>query len=251
MISPTEPPHRPKVSVLIPAHNEEASIGLVIDEIPRDHVREIIVANNASTDRTSEVAKAAGASVVDEPQPGYGAACLAAMAAMNRPDVVVFLDGDHSDYPEEIPQLLKPILENRADLVIGSRSLGVREKGSLTPQQKYGNALATFLIRHLFGVPFTDLGPFRAIRRESLEQIGMVDRDYGWTVEMQVKAAKIGLRCTEVPVRYRKRIGVSKISGTVSGTFKAGTKILWTIFKYAFLENGSAHPLSSRERTEV
>jgi len=227
---------RPKVSVLIPAHNEEASIGLVIGEIPKDLVDEIVVADNASTDRTGEVAREAGALVVEEPRPGYGAACLAAMAAMSHPDIVVFLDGDHSDYPEEISFLLEPILENQADLVIGSRTLGQVEKGALTPQQRYGNALATNLIRLLFRVRFTDLGPFRAIRGDALERIGMVDRDYGWTVEMQVKAARLGLRCVEVPVRYRKRIGTSKISGTLSGTLKAGTKILWTIFKYAILD---------------
>ncbi|MCA9418369.1 MAG: glycosyltransferase family 2 protein [Candidatus Omnitrophica bacterium] len=249
------PPDRPRVSVLIPAQNEEKSIGLVIQEIPKDWVDEIIVADNASTDRTAEVAQEAGARVVHESTPGYGAACLAAMKAMNRPDIVVFLDGDHSDYPEDLPKLLAPILENRADLVIGSRALGLAEKGSLTPQQRYGNALATRLIRWFFGVSFTDLGPFRAVRAETLKRIGMVDRNYGWTVEMQVKAARLGVRCTEIPVRYRKRIGVSKISGTVSGTVKAGTKILWTIFKYSILPAGApAQPsnatLPERSQTE-
>jgi len=242
--------NRPRVSVLIPAQNEEKSIGLVIEEIPKDWVDEIVVADNASEDRTGEVAQEAGAKVVKEPKPGYGGACLAAMAAMNDPDIVVFLDGDRSDYPEDLPKLLQPILENRADLVIGSRALGGAEKGSLTPQQRYGNALATHLIRWLFGVRFTDLGPFRAIRAETLERIGMVDRDYGWTVEMQVKAARLGVRCAEVPVRYRKRIGVSKISGTVSGTVKAGAKILWTIFKYAFLARDKPRSITSKPLDE-
>ena len=225
---------RPRVSVLIPARNEEASIGQVIQEIPKDWVDEIIVADNGSNDRTAEIAQSVGARVVREGTPGYGAACLAAVAAMDRPGIVVFLDGDYSDYPQDLPLLLDPILNDSADLVIGSRVLGVAEKGALTPQQRYGNALATSLVYCLFGVRFTDLGPFRAIRKESLDQLGMVDRNYGWTIEMQVKAARLCLRCVEVPVRYRKRIGVSKISGTLSGTVKAGTKILWTIFKYAF-----------------
>lgn len=224
-----------KVSVLIPAFNEEASIAKVIEAIPKNRVHEIVVADNASTDRTGEAAAAAGAKVIHESRPGYGSACLAAMAAMDDPEVVVFLDGDYSDYPEDLPDLLKPIEEDKADLVIGSRVLGECERGALTPQQRYGNALATFLIRILFGVRFTDLGPFRAVRREALDRIGMRDTNYGWTVEMQVKAARLGLRCVEVPVRYRKRIGVSKVSGTVRGVIGAGTKILWTIFKYAFL----------------
>jgi glycosyltransferase involved in cell wall biosynthesis len=224
-----------RVTIVIPAFNEERSIARVIEAIPKELVHEVIVCDNASTDRTGEAAKAAGAKVVNEPQPGYGAACLAAMAVMDDPDVVVFLDGDYSDYPEDLPALLRPIEEGTADLAIGSRVLGECEKGALTPQQRYGNRLAVFLIRLLFGVRFTDLGPFRAITREALERIGMEDRNYGWTVEMQVKAARLGLRCAEVPVRYRKRIGVSKVSGTVKGVLGAGTKILWTLYKYAFL----------------
>lgn len=228
----------PLIDVIIPAYNEEQSIGLVLAEIPRGLVREVIVVDNNSTDQTGAVARAGGATVLRESRPGYGHACLAGMAhcfarpTVEQPDIIVFIDGDHSDYPEEMPAVLAPVLQGQADMVIGSRALGQREAGSMMPQQVFGNWLATSLLRRLYGIRFTDLGPFRAIRTEALKRIGMQDTTYGWTVEMQLKAAKLGLRCTEVPVRYRRRIGVSKVSGTVKGTIGAGYKILWTIFRY-------------------
>ena len=225
-----------KVNVIIPAFNEENGIGQVIREIPKDIIAEIIVVNNASTDRTEKVAQENGATVLREPTPGYGRACLKGIEYLRQlpvpPDIVVFLDADHSDYPEEVRELINPILENKADLVIGSRALGNKEKGSMTPQQIFGNWLATRLLKIIYGATFTDLGPFRAVRFRSLMLLDMQDKTYGWTVEMQLKAAKVGLRCVEVPVRYRKRIGFSKISGTVKGTIMAGYKILSTIFKY-------------------
>jgi len=224
------------VKVIIPAYNEENGVGQVIAEIPKNLVHEIIVVNNASTDYTDQVAAKAGATVLHEPVPGYGRACLKGIEYLKlsdqKPDIVVFLDADHSDYPEEIEQVIKPILDFRADLVIGSRAQGTKEKGSMTPQQIFGNWLATRLLKLLYGVKFTDLGPFRAITYEKLLELDMQDKTFGWTVEMQLKAAKSGLRCVEVPVRYRKRIGFSKISGTVKGTVMAGYKILYTIFKY-------------------
>ncbi len=225
------------IDVIIPAYNEEASIGLVIAELPRQLVREVIVCDNNSRDRTAQVGEAAGATVVRELRPGYGSACLRGMQHIahrpvaEQPDIVVFVDGDHSDYPEQLPELVAPITEGGYDLVIGSRALGQTEAGSMTLPQVFGNWLATNLIRLFYGYEFTDLGPFRAIRYPALVELGMRDPDFGWTVEMQVRAAKAGLRCTEVPVRYRQRIGVSKISGTVRGTLLAGHKILWTIFK--------------------
>lgn len=225
------------IDIIIAAFNEEKAIGAVIDDIPKELVRSIIVCNNNSTDRTAEVAEAHGATVVHQPLPGYGNACLKGLEhiakASTPPGIVVFLDGDHSDHPQQLPDLIKPIVENRADMVIGSRVLGNAQRGSLTPQQRFGNWLATWLIRLLYGVSYTDLGPFRAIRYESLMQLGMVDRNYGWTVEMQVKAAKLKLRSTEVPVDYRVRIGQSKISGTVKGTIGAGYKILLTVFRHS------------------
>lgn len=224
------------IDVIIPAFNEEQSIGLVLDEIPKDWVRNVVVANNNSTDRTGEVAELHGAKVVFQPEPGYGNACLKAMEFIAqqeiKPDIIVFLDGDHSDYPEQLPEVVKPIMDGEADLVIGSRSLGKSESGSLTPQQIFGNWLATVLLRLFYGVKFTDLGPFRAIRYESLLQLNMIDRNYGWTVEMQIKAAKQKLRSEEVPVDYRVRIGESKVSGTVKGTIGAGNKIILTLFRY-------------------
>lgn len=224
------------IKVIIPAYNEEQSIGEVVQHIPKDLVQEIVVVNNNSKDRTREVAQAAGATVIDQPLPGYGNACLKGIEYIKgqaqQPDIIVFLDGDYSDYPEEMPIVIQPIIDDQADLVIGSRALGERERGSMTPQQVFGNWLATFLIKHIYKIEFTDLGPFRAITWEKLMAIGMVDRNFGWTVEMQIKAAKEGLRCVEVPVNYRQRIGVSKVSGTVKGTIMAGYKILYLIFKY-------------------
>ncbi len=222
----------PKISVIIPAFNEEESLPHVLSDLPRDRLHQIIVVDNNSTDRTSEVARANGAAVVFERRRGYGRACLTGMDALDDPDIVVFLDGDYSDYPEEIDLLLEPILAGEADFVVGSRMTLKESRKALLPQARYGNQLAVFLIRLFFGYRFTDLGPFRAIRYESLQAIGMQDKDFGWTVEMQIKTVQKGLRIREVPVRYRIRIGVSKITGTVSGTIKAGTKIIYTIFKY-------------------
>ena len=225
------------IDVIIPAYNEEKSIGNVLQDIPKDLVREIIVCNNASTDNTKAVALANGATVVDQPEKGYGNACLKGIDYLKeksdekQPDIVVFLDGDYSDHPEEMPKLVQPITEDGMDMVIGSRSMGKLQKGAMMPQQIFGNWLATTLIKFFYNYQFTDLGPFRAITWKQLMAIDMQDRDFGWTVEMQVKAAKFGLKCTEVPMTYRKRIGVSKVSGTVRGTVLAGHKILWTIFK--------------------
>ena len=224
------------VSVIIPAFNEENGIGEVIKEIPLELVSEVVVINNASTDNTEKIAREAGATVLRESTRGYGRACLKGIDYLKKkgvkPSIVIFLDADHSDYPEEMRELIKPILEDKADLVIGSRALGQKESGSMTPQQIFGNWLATRLLRVLYKVTFTDLGPFRAIRYDSLILLDMQDKTYGWTVEMQLKAAKMGLRCLEIPVSYRKRIGFSKISGTVKGTIMAGVKIISTIFKY-------------------
>ncbi len=219
------------VDAVIPALDEEGSIGTVLDAIPRPPVRRVVVADNGSGDRTAEVAAAHGAVVVREPRRGYGAACLRGLEALasDPPDVVLFLDADSSDDPAEAPRLLAPIEAGRADLVVGSRALGEPEPGALSPAQRFGNWLATRLLGLLYGARYTDLGPFRAIRWPSLAALGMRDRDFGWTVEMQVKAARRGLRHEEVPVRYRRRIGRSKISGTVSGTIRAGAKILGTI----------------------
>ena len=223
------------IKVIIPARNEQDSIGKVITEIP-DLVSEVIVVDNASGDKTAEVAKAAGATVLTEMRKGYGSACLKGIQYLKglteTIDIVVFMDADYSDYPEETALVVDPIIAYSYDLVIGSRVLGQREKGSMTYPQVFGNRLATSLLRWLYGVQFTDLGPFRAIKFDKLKQIEMRDTNFGWTVEMQLKAAKKGLRCTEVPVRYRMRIGVSKVSGTVKGTFMAGYKILYTIFRY-------------------
>lgn len=224
------------VTVIIPAYNEEKSIGKVVTDIPRDIVNHVIVVNNNSNDNTAEVAQNAGAIVLDEPRRGYGWACLKGIDHSKelKTDIVVFMDGDYSDYPEEIVQVIAPILESNHDMVIGSRVLGKREKGSLTPQQVFGNWLATRLIRIFYRARFSDLGPFRAIKSESLEELKMADKTYGWTIEMQIKAAKKKMKFCEVPVNYRKRIGVSKVSGTIKGTVLAGIKIIFAVFKYRF-----------------
>lgn len=224
------------IQLIIPAYNEAASIGLVVKDVPTGLVQQIIVVNNNSSDDTVVVAQAAGATVLTETRRGYGQACLTGLDYVKQNggcDIVVFIDGDYSDHPQEMGALLQPILNGSADMVIGCRTKANREPGSMTPQQVFGNWLAVFLIRLLFKHRYTDLGPFRAITWEALEKINMQDTNYGWTVEMQVKALKLGLRCVDVPVHYRRRIGVSKISGTVKGTIMAGYKIIKTIFKYA------------------
>ena len=225
------------IRVIIPAFNEENAVGKVINEIP-SNVSEIIVVNNNSNDKTKIVAKEAGATVLDEPIQGYGRACLKGIKYVedlnSKTDIIVFLDADYSDFPDELTQVIAPIIENNYDLVIGSRKTGDRAKKSMTPQQVFGNWLATFLIRVLYKVDFTDLGPFRAITWDKLQQLNMQDKTYGWTVEMQVKAAKKKYKITEVPVNYKVRIGKSKVSGTVKGTILAGYKIIITIFKELF-----------------
>jgi glycosyltransferase involved in cell wall biosynthesis len=226
----------PIIDVVMPAFNEAKSIALVLNDIPRELVRHIVVCDNNSTDETSAVARAHGATVVFQPLRGYGNACLKALEWIHQqnvlPDIVVFLDSDYSDHPDEMFEIVKPLIINEFDLVIGSRALGNRERGAMQPQQIFGNWLATTLIRWFYGYHFTDLGPFRAVTYDALQKIAMQDKTFGWTVEMQVKAAKLKLRCTEVPVQYRRRIGISKISGTVKGTILAGYKIILTIFKY-------------------
>lgn len=228
------PTLKPIIDVVIPAFNEARSIDQVILAIPNEWVRDVVVANNNSSDTTSQVARKAGAIVVDEPRQGYGFACLKGIDYLraNPPEIVVFLDADFSDFPEQLPEVIAPILAGTHDFVIGSRALGEREEGSMTPQQIFGNALATWLIQRFHGVKFTDLGPFRAIRWETLEALAMQDTTYGWTVEMQLKALKKNVRVTEVPVNYRRRIGHSKVSGTVKGTVLAGYKILKWVFLY-------------------
>jgi glycosyltransferase involved in cell wall biosynthesis len=227
---------RSEVAVVIPAFNEERSLPLVLADLPRPPVSRVVVADNNSTDRTAEVARVSGVEVVPAPRQGYGSACLAGLAhlrATGPPDLVVFLDADHSDHPEELPALIAPILGGEADLAIGSRVLGRRERGALLPQARFGNLLACWMIRLLYRHRYTDLGPFRAISWPALERLGMRDPDFGWTAEMQVKALRHGLRVVEVPVSYRRRVGVSKITGTVSGTLRAGWKIVTTILRYS------------------
>jgi glycosyltransferase involved in cell wall biosynthesis len=224
-----------KVSVVIPVFNERDSLPLVVGDIPAGVVSEIVVVDNASTDGTNLVAQRLPVRLVREGRRGYGSACLAGVAAIrpDPPDVLVFLDGDYSDHPEEMPLLLHAI-EEGADLVIGSRALGRAEAGALLPQARFGNRLACWLILLLYGHRYTDLGPFRAVRWSAYERLGMEDTNFGWTCEMQVKALRQGLKVTEVPVSYRRRVGVSKITGTLSGTLRAGYKILWTIARYGF-----------------
>jgi glycosyltransferase involved in cell wall biosynthesis len=225
-----------KIVVIIPAYNEENSVAKVINAIPAGWVHEVIVVNNNSNDATVVNAQKAGATVLDEKRPGYGYACLKGIEYIKQmqpaPDIVVFIDADYSDHPEEMPLLVQPIIQGGMDMVIGSRALGNKEKGSMTVQQVFGNWLATRLLKMLYNVRYTDLGPFRAIRYHKLIEINMQDTTYGWTVEMQLKAAKLRMKIREVPVSYRKRIGFSKISGTVKGTVLAGYKIITTIFKY-------------------
>jgi len=225
------------IKVIIPAYNEEQSIGLVIKEIP-SIVNEIIVVDNNSSDRTFEVAQESGATVLKQPIMGYGNACLKGMEYIAnqevKPEIIVFLDGDYSDYPEELTKIVQPIIENDIDLVIGARVKELREDGAMMPQQIFGNWLATTLMRLFFGAKFTDLGPFRAIKYQKLLDLKMQDPTYGWTVEMQLKSKRQCLSYIEVPVHYKKRIGVSKVSGTIKGTIFAGAKILSWIFKYSF-----------------
>jgi glycosyltransferase involved in cell wall biosynthesis len=226
----------PRIVVIIPAYNEENSIAKVVNDIPAGLVYEVIVVNNNSNDSTDVNAQAAGATVLHEERPGYGYACLKGIEYIKHlkppPDIVVFIDADYSDHPEEMPRVVEPIINDGMDMVIGSRALGKKEKGSMTIQQVFGNWLATRLLKMIYNIRYTDLGPFRAIRYDKLMEINMQDTTYGWTVEMQLKAAKLKMKVVEVPVNYRKRIGFSKISGTVKGTVLAGYKIITTIFKY-------------------
>lgn len=225
------------ITVIIPAYNEQDSIANVINDIPTI-VDEVIVVSNNSTDNTELNANNAGATVLTENRKGYGYACLKGMEYVakqeNKPDIIVFLDGDYSDYPEQLTEIVSPIINNNLDFVIGSRVKELREQGSMTPQQIFGNWLATTLMKLFFNAKFTDLGPFRAIKYNKLLDLKMEDKTYGWTVEMQLKALKQQLSYTEIPVKYRNRIGVSKVSGTVKGSILAGVKILGWIFKYSF-----------------
>ncbi len=228
------------VWVIVPVFNEAESLPLVLSDLPR--VGRVIVVDNGSTDHSGEIARQHGATVVREVRRGYGSACLAGLdtircsaISLDRPQVVVFLDGDYSDHPDQLPDLVEPILAGEADFVVGSRMLGEREPGALLPQALFGNRLACFLMWLCWGAHFTDLGPFRAISWAALERLGMADRNFGWTVEMQIKATLAKLRTLEIPVRYRRRIGISKISGTLSGTIRAGYKILYTIARYRWL----------------
>jgi len=233
---------QPIVDLIIPALNEEASISLVLNDLP-NWVRTVFVVDNGSTDKTAEIARSHGATIVQQPQRGYGAACLAGMAQIETniangivpPQIVAFLDADYSDHPECLVDLVQPIVAGNFDFVLGSRLLGEREPGAMPPQSYFGNKLACFLMRILFGGRYTDLGPFRVIRYSALQHLKMADENYGWTIEMQIKATRSKIRTTEIPVPYRKRIGTSKISGTISGSVRAGVKILFTIAKYGVL----------------
>ena len=228
---------KPIIKVIIPAYNEQDSIANVVHDIPKI-VDEVIVISNNSTDNTEINAKNAGATVLKENRKGYGFACLKGMDYIskqkNKPEIIVFLDGDYSDYPEQLTEIIAPIINDNIDFVVGSRVKKLRESGAMTPQQVFGNWLATFLMKLFFGAKFTDLGPFRAIKYDKLLALKMQDKTYGWTVEMQLKALKQKLTYVEVPMKYRNRIGVSKVSGTVKGSIFAGIKILGWIFKYSF-----------------
>lgn len=232
-----------RVIVIIPALDEEAAIGRVLRDLPRDRVTRVVVVDNGSKDRTAEVARSHGAEVVTEPRRGYGSACLAGIAQAGDAEVIAFLDADYSDHPEELPSLLDPIENGDADLVIGSRMVWPESRRALLPQARFGNWLASLLLHWRYGARVSDLGPFRAIRRDALERLEMRDRDYGWTVEMQARAFARGLRVVEVPVRYRPRIGQSKISGTIRGSVKAGIKILFTIAREATSRASPDSPL--------
>ena len=223
------------LSIIIPALNEERSLGYVIKSIPKIY-REVVVVDNGSSDKTSKVAFENGAKVITEKNKGYGFACLKGIDYLkeNPPDIIVFLDGDYSDYPEEINKIIEPICKNQVDFVIGSRVKSLRENGSMTPQQVFGNKLACFLMNLLYNSTFTDLGPFRALKWKTLKELKMTDKTYGWTVEMQLKILRNRIAYCEVPVRYRKRIGYSKVSGTLKGSVLAGVKIISWIFKYYF-----------------
>jgi glycosyltransferase involved in cell wall biosynthesis len=220
-----------RIAVIIPALNEEQSIARVVEAIPQSLSADIVVVDNGSTDGTGEIAGQSGARVIAEPHRGYGAACLAGIAALRQPEVVAFLDADFSDDPALLPELVQPILEGRADLVIGSRMLGVRERGALPPHSRFGNWLSGLILTHLYHQPTTDLGPFRAIRYETLLALNMQDRGFGWTMEMQAKAARLRARTVEVPVSYRKRIGRSKITGSLKASVQAGAIILATALR--------------------
>ena len=237
--SPPAVPARPvRVAVVIPAWNEEGSIGRVIHDLPAAWVERVVVADNNSTDYTADVARKFGATVLPAKRQGYGSACLVALGYLQalpeqeQPEIVVFIDADYSDHPDELPLLVEPILNGEADFVLGSRMLKAQPPGALLPQAIFGNKLACFLMKVLFRQTYTDLGPFRAISWRALKQLAMSDPNFGWTVEMQIKAARHKLRVREIPVSYRPRIGYSKITGTLSGTFRAGYKILLTIFRY-------------------
>jgi glycosyltransferase involved in cell wall biosynthesis len=221
-----------EIAIVIPAHDEALALPKVLAEIPRHSGLRVVVVDNASSDGTGDVARAAGVEVVEERRPGYGSACLAGLRYLREapPEIVVILDGDYSDYPEDLPRLVEPILRGEADMVCGSR-VELAAPGSLPPQVRWGNALATFMIRLLFGFRYHDMGPFRALRWSSLQSLGMSDPAYGWNAEMQVKALQHRLRVIEVPVRYRQRTGTSKISGTLRGTLGAGSGIIATILR--------------------
>ena len=245
------------VDVVIPAFNEELSLPLVLGDLPK--VRNVFVVNNDSTDQTAELAAELGAIVPFEAQRGYGSACLKGLSAIKEridagepePEIVVFLDADYSDHPQYLTELVKPIFADEADFVLGSRLLGEREAGAMPIQSVFGNNLACFLMRFLFGIRYTDLGPFRAIRYESLCALEMADENFGWTIEMQIKAGRANLRSMEIPVPYRCRVGVSKISGTISGSVRAGYKILYTIAKYGLKKKAKSQQASLNTQTKT